>query len=63
MGKMEKIPAWQLAKVRNKKDVIDEGRYEGKISSFCVINGSLSSQKFGVGARISKAQRQSCTPR
>ena len=24
--KLEKIPAWQLTKVRNKKDVIDEAR-------------------------------------
>ena len=26
MGKMEKIPAWQLTKVRNKKEVIEEAR-------------------------------------
>ena len=31
MGKTrEKIPAWQLTKVRNKKEVIDEARREGK---------------------------------
>ena len=28
--KLETIPAWQLTKVRNKKDVIDETRQEGK---------------------------------
>ena len=27
--KLEKIPAWQLTKVRNKKEVIDEARNEG----------------------------------
>ena len=32
-------------------------------SSFCVINGSLSSQKSSVGAEISKVQRQSCIQR
>ena len=29
MGKLEKIPAWQLTKVRNKKEVIAEARNEG----------------------------------
>ena len=29
-GKMEKIPAWQLTKVRNKKEVIDEARNKGR---------------------------------
>ena len=28
--KLEKIPAWQLTKVRNKKDVIDEARNKGR---------------------------------
>ena len=27
---LEKIPAWQLTKVRNKKDVIDEARKDGR---------------------------------
>ena len=31
--------------------------------AFCVINGSLSSQEFGVGASISKVQKQSRAPR
>ena len=30
MGKVEKISAWQLTKVRNKKEAIDEARKEGK---------------------------------
>ena len=29
MGKLEKIPAWQLTKFRNKKEVIDEARTKG----------------------------------
>ena len=39
--KLEKISAWNLTKVKSKKDVIDEGRK----SSFCIINGHLSSEK------------------
>ena len=41
--KLEKIPAWQLTKVRNKKEVIKEARNKGRKVSFCVIDGSLSS--------------------
>ena len=29
LGKLEKIPAWQLTKVRNKAEVMDEARREG----------------------------------
>ena len=32
--KLEKRPAWQLTKVRNKKEVIDEARKEGKTVHF-----------------------------
>ena len=37
MGKLEKIPAWQLTKVRNKNEVIDEARKEGKTVHFASI--------------------------
>ena len=30
MGKIEKIPAWQVTKVRNKNEVIAEARNEGR---------------------------------
>ena len=30
-------PAWQLTKVRNKNEVIDEARHEGRKVSFCVM--------------------------
>ena len=33
---LEKIPAWQLTKVRNKKEVIVEARDGGQNSTFCV---------------------------
>ena len=61
--KLEKIPAWQLTKVRNKKKVIDEARKECKTVHFCVVNGYLSSQQFGVGTKISEIQKPSSTPR
>ena len=57
MKKPEKIPTWQLRKVRNKYEVIAEARNEGKTVLFCVVNGPLSSKDFGVGAAISKVQK------
>ena len=35
--KPEKIPAWQLAKVRNKKEVIDESRNKGRKVHFASL--------------------------
>ena len=37
MGKLEKIPAWQLTKVRNKKKVIDVARKEGRTVHFASL--------------------------
>ena len=36
-GTLEKIPAWQLTKVRNKKDVIDEARNKGRKIHFASL--------------------------
>ena len=36
-GKLEKIPAWQLTKVRNKKEVIDEARNKGRKVHFASL--------------------------
>ena len=44
-AKLEKNSAWNLTKVRNKSEVIDEARTSGRYSSFCIINGHLSSEK------------------
>ena len=63
MRKPEKIPAWNLTKVKNKTEVIAEARKECKTVHFAFVNGSLSSQEFGVGTTISKIQRSSRTPR
>ena len=41
--KLEKIPAWQLTEVRNKKEVIEEARNQERKVHFCDIDGSLSS--------------------
>ena len=34
---LEKIPAWQLTKVRNKKEVIDEARNKGRKAHFASL--------------------------
>ena len=35
--KLQKIPTWQLTKVRNKKEVIDEARKEGRTAHFASL--------------------------
>ena len=62
MGKVEKIPAWQLTKVRNKKEVTDEARNKRRKDHFKSLM-DLSSQEFGARASISKIQRSSRSPR
>ena len=61
--KLEKILAWQLTKVRNKKEVIDEARNKDRKVHFVIDGSMLSSEEFGARTSISKVQRQSCTPR
>ena len=39
--KLEKISAWNLTKVRSKKEVIDESKDEGCKSSFCLTDGHV----------------------
>ena len=41
--KLEKISAWNLTKVRSKKEVIDEARTSG--ATVCIIDGHISSEK------------------
>ena len=36
-GKLDKIHAWQLTKVRNKKEVIDEARNKGRKAHFASL--------------------------
>ena len=59
----KKIRAWQLTKVRKQKRGDREIKERMQTSTFCVVNGRLSSQDFGVGTPIPEIQRPSCTPR
>ena len=43
--KLEKFSAWNLTKVKSKKQVIDEARSVGSNSSFCIMNGHMSPEK------------------
>ena len=43
--KLEKIPAWDITRVRSKKQVINEARMSGAAVHFCIINGHLSFEK------------------
>ena len=52
MGKLEKIAAWQLTKVRNKNEVIAEARNEGRkvyfvsLMDLCHLNNSELEPQF-----------------
>ena len=51
--KLETIPAWQLDKVKSKKEVILKAQRDKK-NPLCYIDGLLSSQKCGVRTNISE---------
>ena len=53
--KLEKISAWNLTKIKNKKEVIDEVRMLGA-TVHCIINGHI-------GGKTPEIQRSSCSPR
>ena len=55
--KLEKISAWNLTKVRSKKEVIDEARTKGATVLFCIINGHLLSEECWIGDKAPKIQR------
>ena len=63
LEKMEKISAWNLTKVKSKKEVIDESKDERRKSSFRLNDGHLSSEKCWIGGKTPKIQRSSCAPR
>ena len=60
---LENISAWNLTKVRSKKEVIDEAKDVGRKRSFCIINGHMSFEKRWIGGKTPKIQRSSCSPR
>ena len=47
--KLEKIPAWDKTKVRNKTEVVDEARTEGIEVHFCLTDGHLSFEECRIG--------------
>ena len=51
---LEKILAWDITKVRNKSEVIDESKDEGHQSSFCLSDGYLSFEECRIGDRAPK---------
>ena len=60
--KLEKIPAWDITKVRSKKEVIDEARTKGAEVHFASLM-DMSFEKCRIGGKAPKIQRSSCTPR
>ena len=61
--KLEKIPAWDLAKVRSKKEVIDEARTKGAKVHFASPMDICHLKNAELEAKHQKIQRSSCTPR
>ena len=59
MGKMKKIPAWQLAKVRNKKEVIDEARNKGRKVHFASLMDVCHLKNSELNPQYQNCKRQS----
>ena len=62
-GKLEKIPACNLTKVRSKKEVIDEARTKGAKVHFASLMDICHLKKCRIGDKVLKIQRSSCAPR
>ena len=60
--KLEKIPAWNLTKVRSKSEVIDEARTKGAKVHFASLMDNLSFRECRIGDKAPKVQRSSCIP-
>ena len=61
--RLEKIPAWDLTKVRNKSEVIDEARTKGVKAHFVSLMDICHLKNAELEAKHQKIQRSSCTPR
>ena len=59
---LEIFSAWNLTKVRSKKQVIDEARTSGATIHFASFM-DMSFEKCWIGSKAPKIQRSSCTPR
>ena len=56
--KLETIPAWDVRKVKSKKEVIKEAQKTTR-SSLRFIDGLMSSKEFGAGATIPEVKKGS----
>ena len=63
MGKMGENTSMAVDESQKQKRGDRRSKEQSQKSSFRVIDGSLSSQEFGVGASISKVEWSSGTPR
>ena len=61
--KAEKIPAWQLTKVRNKKEVIEEAMNKGRKVHFASLMDLCHLKDSELEPRIQKYKRKCRTPR
>ena len=53
--KLEKLPAWQMTKVKSKKEVIHEAQNEGRtVRSLCYADGLRSRQKLELDQKFQK---------
>ena len=52
--KLEKIPAWDITKVRNKSEVIDDARTKGRKVHFASLDGHLSFEECRIGDKAPK---------
>ena len=63
MGKLEKIPAWNLTKVRSKKELIEEARNKCKTVHFASLMDICHLKNAELETTHQKIQRSSCVPR
>ena len=61
--KLEKIPAWDLTKVRSKSEVIDEARTKGAKVHFASFMDICHLKNAELEAKYPKVQRSICAPR
>ena len=61
--KLDKISAWNLTKVRSKKEVIDEARTSGAKVHFASLMDICHLKNAELEAKQQKIQRSRCTPR
>ena len=61
--KLEKIPAWNKTRVRNKSEVIDEARTSGATVHFASLMDICHLKNAELEAKHQKVQRSGCAPR